>query len=202
MMRHVILFLSLFVFGSVYAEEAKHYLELKVPQSVENTSKIEVIEFFWYGCPHCYDLEPQLKEWVKKLPADVEFKRIPANFSETWALHAKVFYTAQALGVTDKVHQDLYETLHANPRGLNNENDIEAFFKQHGVDNQAFKAAWNSFAVDANMRKNSNVTERYSVMGVPTLIVNGKFVITGKTAGVQDNMLHIADKVIDQQRKK
>lgn len=200
-MRFVFAFLSFLLFGNVSAEELKHYVEIKSPQPIENPGKIEVIEFFWYGCPHCYDLELQLNEWVKNLPADIEFKRIPANLGETWGLHAKVFYTAQVLGVLERVHGDLYSTLHANPRSLKSEAEIEDFFVKHGVERQSFKNAWGSFSVDAQVRKSAAAPERYSITGVPTLIVNGRYMVTGKTAGVQENMTHIVDKLTDTIRK-
>jgi thiol:disulfide interchange protein DsbA len=177
-------------------ELAGGYETLDAPQPTQNPDKIEVIEFFWYGCPHCYDFEPILESWVKKLPANVEFIRIPAAFSDLWAKHAKAFYVAQALGVLDKVHADFFDTLQNKHQQLGTEEQLAAFFTAHGVKESDFQEAYNSFLVDTKVRQATVTPARYGVTGVPVLIVNGKYKVDGKSAGSHEKMIEVANQLI------
>jgi thiol:disulfide interchange protein DsbA len=172
------------------------YETLDAPQPTLNPDKIEVIEFFWYGCPHCYDFEPILESWVKKLPANVEFIRIPAAFSDLWAKHAKAFYVAQALGVLDKVHADFFDTLQNKRQKLETEEQLAAFFAAHGVKEADFREAYNSFLVDTKVRQAAVTPAHYGVTGVPVLIVNGKYKVDGKSAGSHEKMIEVTDRLI------
>jgi thiol:disulfide interchange protein DsbA len=172
------------------------YETLATPQPTQNPDKIEVIEFFWYGCPHCYDFEPVLESWVKRLPANVDFIRQPAAFSDLWAKHAKAFYVAQALGVLDKVHADFFDTLQNKRQKLETEDQLAAFFTAHGVKEADFHEAYNSFLVDTKVRQAEATPARYGVTGVPVLIVNGKYKVDGKSAGSHEKMIEVADQLI------
>jgi protein dithiol oxidoreductase (disulfide-forming) len=155
------------------------------PTSV-NPGQIEVIEFFWFGCPHCFGVEPFLQEWLKHKPANVVFKRIPAAWSggEHMDIDAKAFYTAQALGIAEKIQEPLFNAIHLqNQYNLTNSQDaLQKFFSKYGVTKQQFDGAWNSFGVQLKMNQALETLQRYGVQGVPTFIINGKW-MTG--AGYQ-----------------
>lgn len=172
------------------------YETLDTPQPTQNPDKVEVIEFFWYGCPHCYDFEPILESWVKKLPANVDFIRQPAAFSDLWAKHAKAFYVAQALGVLDQVHADLFDALQNKHQKLESEEQLAAFFTAHGVKEADFHEAYNSFLVDTKVRQAAVTPARYGVTGVPVLIVNGKYKVDGKSAGSHEKMIEVVNQLI------
>lgn len=180
-------------------EEGKGYESLKTPQPTQNPEKVEVIEFFWYGCPHCYSFEPELDAWVKKAPKNVEFIRQPAVFNETWGKHAKAYFVAEALGVVDKVHADLFDAIQNKKQKLDNEAELSAFFEAHGVAKEQFKEAYGSFAVDAKMRQAPVIAGRYGITGVPTVIINGKYVTSGPLAGSHEKMLEVMDQLIKQE---
>jgi thiol:disulfide interchange protein DsbA len=193
-----IAFLALFCLsGLAYADGG--YETVSPAQPVQNPDKIEVIEFFWYGCPHCYSLEPSIVAWLKTKPANVEFIRQPAVFSDLWGKHAKAFFTAEALGVGEKVHADLFDAIQNKRQKLTDEDELAKFFVDHGVKDADFRAAYNSFMVDAKMRQAETMAARYGITGVPALIVNGKYRITATTAKSQENMINITNQLIQQE---
>lgn len=193
-----IAFLGLFCFATLARAEGGYETVTPV-QPVQNPDKIEVIEFFWYGCPHCYHLEPAMNAWLKTKPANVEFIRQPAVFSELWGKHAKAFFTAEALGVVDKVHADLFDAIQNKKQKLTAEDDLAKFFAEHGVKDEDFRSAYNSFLVDAKMRQAETMGARYGITGVPALIVNGKYRVTGPSAKSQENMLTVTNQLIQQE---
>jgi len=197
-MLKIVAFLGLWTIA-LFAHAEEGYDIINPAQPVQNPQKIEVIEFFWYGCPHCYKFEPAVAEWKKKLPANVEFKRQPAVFSELWGKHAKAFFTAEALGVLDKVHADLFDAIQNQKKKLTSEEELAAFFADHGVKTDDFKNAYNSFAVDAKLRQAEAMGPRYGITGVPTLVVNGKYRVSGPSAKSQENMLPVVDEIIKQE---
>lgn len=193
-----IAFLALFCLTGLARAEGG-YEAVSPAQPVQNPSKIEVIEFFWYGCPHCYSLEPSMVEWLKNKPANVEFIRQPAVFSDLWGKHAKAFFTAEALGVGEKVHADFFDAIQNKKQKLVSEEELAKFFAAHGVKDEDFKAAYNSFMVDAKMRQAETMAARYGITGVPALIVNGKYRVTATTAKSQENMLSVTNQLIQQE---
>ncbi len=180
----------------VAEEDAKGYQILPTAQPTQNPDKVEIIEFFWYGCPHCYSFEPELTAWLKKKPDIVEFIRHPAVFNETWGKHAKAYFVAEALGVVDKVHADLFDAVQNKKQKLDNAAELGDFFAAHGVDKEKFKAAYNSFAVDAKMRQAPVISSLYGITGVPAIIINGKYVTSGPIAGSHAKMLEVMDPVV------
>lgn len=196
-------FVFLLVFGVMGLSQAEStsYEQLSPPQPTQNPDKVEVIEFFWYGCPHCYHFEPMLEAWLKNKPENVDFIRQPAVFSKLWALHAKAYYTAEALGVLDKVHADFFDTIQNKRQKLVDKDELAEFFAQHGVDKADFEAAYDSFLVDAKLRQARAMAPRYGVTGVPTIIVNGKYKITARLAGSQENMIKVMNDLIKRESK-
>jgi Protein-disulfide isomerase len=193
-----IAFLALFCLTGLARAEGG-YENVTPVQPVQNPDKIEVIEFFWYGCPHCYSLEPSVAAWLKTKPANVEFIRQPAVFSELWGKHAKAFFTAEALGVSEKVHADFFDAIQNKKQKLTSEDELAKFFAAHGVKDDDFRAAYNSFLVDAKMRQAETMGPRYGITGVPAIIVNGKYRVTATTAKSQDNMLKVTNDLIQQE---
>lgn len=184
----------------ISAEETNTGYEVLSPaQPTQHADKVEVIEFFWYGCPHCYDFEPELKKWVKSQDKNVEFIRQPAAFNEVWSKHAKAYYTAEALGVVDKIHDDFFDALQNKKQSLETEEDLAKFFVAHGVKEADFHDTYNSFVVDAKMRKAPLMAAQYGLTGVPAIIINGKYKTNGPLAGSHEKMLEVMTRLVKQE---
>jgi len=192
------LFTLMLSFTSIINAETLGYEAVTPAQPTKSTDKIEVIEFFWYGCPHCYSFEPFLSKWAKTLPKNVEFIRQPAVFSELWGKHAKAYFTAEALGVVDKVHSDLFDAVQAK-QSLETEDELAKFFAAHGVKESDFRTNYNSFLVDAKMRQAKTMAARYGVNGVPAIIINGKYRTNATLAGSQEKMIDVINQLIKQE---
>jgi thiol:disulfide interchange protein DsbA len=179
----------------------KDFTQLRGVQPVETPGKIEVVEFFWYGCPHCYSLEPALEAWVKKLPPDVQFRRIPAVLSEAWAVHARYFYTFEALGVLDKVHRSFFDAIHKDRLVVTNEQAVTEWLKKNGIDRNKFDEAYKSFGVQAKVKRAAQLSSAFQLDGVPLLAVQGKYTVSAEQGGSHAGMLSTVDYLIDQTRK-
>jgi thiol:disulfide interchange protein DsbA len=182
-------------------QAGKDYEVIDPPQPTADPSKIEVIEFFWYGCPHCYHFEPDLNAWLKKKPANVEFIREPAVFDpeSPWAAHAKAFYTAQALGIIDAVHKDFYEAIQNQQRKLLSEQELAEFFKEHGVSEEEFRKAYKSFAVDTKMRQAPLLAPRYGIHGTPAVVINGKYRTGSKMVKSFPRLIEVMNALIERE---
>jgi thiol:disulfide interchange protein DsbA len=163
------------------------------PQPVETGGKVEVREFFWYGCSHCFALEPWLDKWLKTLPKSAQFVRTPAVFNEQWAVHARAYYAFEALGITAKMHYALFHALHAEKRPLNNADGLAAFVTEKGGDRTAFLDAYNSFGMQANLNRALQAARAYNIDSVPTLIVDGKYMTNANIAGGYDKVPKVLD---------
>lgn len=193
------LLILLFSWSALLKAEQLGYETISPAQPTHDPAKVEVIEFFWYGCPHCYDFEPMLEKWLKTLPSNVEFIRQPAVFSELWAKHAKAYFTAEALGVIDKVHADFFDAIQVKKQQLESEDQLAKFFVAHGVNETEFHNTYNSFLVDAKMRQAATTAGRYGVTGVPAIIINGKYKTNGPLAGSHEKMIEIMNQLIKQE---
>jgi thiol:disulfide interchange protein DsbA len=183
--------------------EGTDYIELKPPQSVESPGKIEVIEFFWYRCPHCYALEPDLESWVKRLPRDVQFRRIPGILNEDWAIDARIFYTLEAIGEVNRVHRQLFDVIHQQG-GVRLRGDafakwIADWLAKQKVDMAKYDAAFHSFTVESKLRRAAQMAGSYRLDGVPALSVQGRYLVLASTS--QKAMLATADFLIGEARK-
>ena len=176
-------------------QAGRHYIELPIPQPVETGDKIELREFFWYGCPHCYSLEPALNVYVKKLPANVRFVRTP-GVAPHWLIHGQAFYTFEMLGVTEKLHAPFFEAWHTKNRPFNNEASIAEFAAERGVDKTKFKDAFNSFAVRTRLERARQLNVGYMVDSVPALAVDGRYLTSPAAAGGEEAMFKVADFLI------
>ncbi len=175
------------------------YETITPAQPTQSADKIEIIEFFWYGCPHCYAFEPLVDKWSKSLPKNVEFIRQPAVFNEVWAKHARAFYVAETLGVVEKVHADLFDTIQNKKEPLDSEEALSKFFVAHGVTEAQFKDAYASFGVDSKVRQAPAIAAKYGITGVPTVIINGKYKTNGTVAGSHEKMIEVMNKLINQE---
>ena len=209
MKRIAILLASLALFGlaaspalSADFVEGQHYTRIDPAQPTSTPDKVEVVEVFWYGCPHCYRLEPYVKRWLKTKPDNVEFVRMPGIFSPRWMIHARAYYTAEVLGVVDKLHDPIFEAIHGARQPLNTQDEIMALFKEHGVSEEDFKRVFLSFAVDSKMRRASEMTMRYDIDGVPALIVNGKYRTSASQAGSNAAVFQVVDYLVALESKK
>lgn len=177
------------------------YSELKAVQPVEGKGRVEVVEFFWYRCPHCYSLEPSLEAWVKKLPADVHFVRIPAVLSDNWAIDARIFYAFEALGVLDKVHRSFFDAIHKDRLNIASEPAMNEWLGKNGIDRKKFDDAVKSFGVQAKVKRAAQLSAAYQLDGVPMLAVQGKYTVSAEQGGTQSGMLTTTDYLIDMARK-
>jgi len=181
------------------------YELLTPPQATNNPDKVEVLEFFWYGCPHCFYLEKNLRPWLKTKPDYVEFKRVPAVFSKTsgWAVTAKAYYTADALDILEKIHTPFFEAIHKKKRRAlkKQEQAIQGFFADYGVTEKQFSRTYHSFWVDTQIGKALDMTQNYGISGVPVLFINGKYRLTSEKADGYDNMKKVLNYLIEKEYK-
>ena len=168
------------------------YEVLHPPQLTETGGRIEVVDVFWYGCPACYRFLPAMEAFERDKPEYVEIRRLPAVFRETWAVHARAFYTARILGVAENTHRALFDEIHASRRPTDTREALGAFYERHGVDRAEFDRTYDSFTVESMVRKSVVMQQRYGVRGTPSVIVNGKYRVTGRLAGSYENMVEIA----------
>jgi len=167
----------------------KHYNRLSPTQPTSSApDKVEVAEVFWYGCPHCYALDPLLKAWVAKKPEYVSFVRVPAVWNAVAKTHARAFYTEETLGKTAEMHEALFREIHDNRNPLDSEDKLEAFFGKFGVDAATFKSTFDSFSVHAKLQRADELNRRYRVQYVPTIVVNGKYVTDVGMADGEDGL--------------
>jgi len=183
-------------------QSGTEYLPTQQAIPTENPAKIEVTELFWYGCPHCHQLEPQLAAWVKKLPKDVEFKRLPGIARPDWAAGAKAYYAMEALGVSEKLHGPLFEAIHKQ-RSVKPNDDaalIDWITKQGGLDRKKVEEAYNSFSVNTKMMRAMQVFRASGATSVPSLIVEGRYITSSTLAGGNNEALKTTEYLIEKVR--
>lgn len=182
-------------------EEGSHFRKMASSQGTSSApDKIEVAEVFWYGCPHCYDFDPIIDQWKADLAPDVSFIRIPVIWNPTNQLHARVMYTAEALGKLPEIHPAVFKAMHQEGNTLTKEEDLVELFAKHGVSEEEFREAYNSFAVSSSVKRAENLTRRYGVRSVPVIIVNGKYATDGQEIKTFGNMLAVTDELIERER--
>jgi thiol:disulfide interchange protein DsbA len=155
------------------------YKLIEPAQATRSGNKIEVLEFFFYGCSHCFHLHPDLTAWERKMPKDVELVLVPTIFNATWEPMAYSYYALEVMGQQLKLHDDLYEAWNVKNIDLSDESKIAAFVAQRGVDSKKFSEAYHSFSVQSKVMRSKQLTQSYNIRGTPTIIVDGKYLITG-----------------------
>ena len=181
-------------------EEGTHYDIVSPALRARSADKIEIVEFFWYGCGHCYNFEPLLTQWKKTLAEDVDFIPSPAVWNAPMGLHAQAFYTAQALGVMDKLNPALFAAMNVDRKRLGSEAEIQQVFEANGVSAQDFAKTFSSFGVTSQVRQADARARSSQITGTPEMVVAGKYRISTRKAGTQANMLKIADFLIAKER--
>jgi len=191
----VLLFLLLPAVSPAGYQEGKHYYELAFNQPVETGDKIEVREFFWYGCPHCYDLEPVLTRWLKRLPPNARFTRTP-GVAPQWLIHAQAYYALDSLGAAEKLHAVFFEAMNKQRRRLNEETSLTQFVAEHGVDPKKFRQAFSSFGVHLKLERAKRLSQEFGIASVPSFVVDGKYLTSPTTAGGEDEVLRVMEYLI------
>ena len=183
------------------AQQQFGYSEVNPPQPVDAKGKIEVVEFFWYGCPHCYNLEPHIEAWLKRLPPDVEFRRIPAVFNQRWAHDAAIYYTLESMGLLDKLHRPLFDAIHKDRLQTDNQAALSEWLQKHGVDPKKFIDTMKSFGVQSKTRRATQQTVAYKIDGTPAMAVQGRYTVSADQGKSQQGMLQAVDQVVAMVRK-
>lgn len=182
-------------------KEGVHFTRLVPAQpSSGSAEQVEVTEAFWYGCPHCYALDPYLESWRKQAPAYVKFVRIPVIWNPRTGTHARLFYTAEALGKLDELHSQIFRELNVNNNPLDSAAGIEAFFTARGVAKEEFSRTFSSSAMEAKLEEASLLLRRYRIESVPTLVINGKYVTDVGKAGGQRQLINVLNELVARER--
>ena len=186
--------------ASAQLVEGKQYARIANPQPVETGKKIEVIEFFSYGCPHCAELEPILDAWLAKLPPDVAFRRVPVMFQPRWVPLAKIYYTLDALGVESKLSPDVFKAIHGLGKPLWDDKAFYDWAAGNGLDRKKVEDVAKSFAVDGRMKRATQLAKEYDIQAVPTVVVDGKFVASSSSVGSHAALPAALDELIAKAR--
>ena len=206
------LLLATFLMFSVHAEdghehatltnpqEGRHYHRITpdVPTDVEE-GKVEVVELFWYGCPHCFDFEPHLESWKENIPEHISFKRMPAVLNRGWISHARAFYALETMGELDRIHPLFFEAIHSQGRRLRDKESMARFLLQHGIDEEKFKSAYDSMYVETKIKRSEQIVRQYGVSSVPQVVINGKYRTSASDAGGYENLLHLVNMLAEQE---
>jgi thiol:disulfide interchange protein DsbA len=179
----------------------KEYELLSPPQAVETGKKIEVLELFAYTCPHCFDLEADINKWAKQLPKDVEFRRLPAIFRDDWIPFAKVFYTLEAMGLTERLHGEFFNAIHVRHTRFNDDNAIFDWVEKQGIPRKSFIDIYSSFSTQSKALRAKQLTKAYGISGVPAVIVDGKYRTSVSNTGSHAGLLSALDQLIKQARQ-
>lgn len=199
-----VLILTLLIPLTSYAKDysdGNGYTTITPAVRTADPSKVEVVEVFWFGCPHCYYLEPYTQAWKKTISSDVDFKYLPAVFGRNWLPHAKAFYVADLLGIEDKMHADLYDAINVKRQRLTSEDDLAAFFAKYGVSKNEFQKQFNSFAVNSRLSQADAKIRAYGVRGTPSLIVNGKYLVNAETANGNEHIYDVINYLIKKEEQ-
>jgi len=153
----------------------RDYLIINPPQPTDTGGKVEVLEFFWYGCPHCNSLQAPLGQWLKSKPADVEFRRVPAILGQSWIPLTQAFFTLEAMGLTEKLHHEVFSAVHREKIKLQDPNTLFDWVAKRGVDRKQFMDTYNSFGVRSRVQRAIDMTRNYDIPGTPAIVVDGRY---------------------------
>jgi len=170
------------------------------PQPVSVAGRIEVIDFFWYGCPHCNNLQPALERWISNKPADVLVLRIPAILRDSWAPHARIYYTLEALREVERLHQRVYHGYHVEGLHMSKPEVMAAWAERNGIDREHWEQAYNSPEVQRKVEEAARLTRAYQVTGTPTLVVNGRYLTSGSMVESLSRVVNIVDGLVNKVR--
>jgi thiol:disulfide interchange protein DsbA len=198
----ILLLLPLLILHTAHAEWGEGFdpIDPPIPTTTAD-GKVEVVEFFWYGCPHCYQMEPELQTWLENKPENVSFVRVPAPLNNKWTVHAQFYYAAEILGLTEKLHMPLFEAMHVKKRRLYDKDSLIEFAVEQGVDKKEFIDALNSFGVYVKVQNARKLGQRYQLDGVPAIGINGKYKTSGSLAGSYSKMFEIVSQLVAEESK-
>ena len=200
--KFVAFFAALLIGAPALAQGQPQFTEIKPAQPIETDGKkIEVVEFFWYGCIHCYNLEPVLESWVRKLPPDTQFRRVPAVFNQRWGHDAAIFYTIEAMGLLDKLHRPLFDAIHRDRLNTADEQAFSQWLQKQGVDAKKFMETMKSFSVQSKTRRAVQLTTAYKIDGTPAMAVQGRYTVSADQGRSREGMLETVNYLVEQVRK-
>jgi thiol:disulfide interchange protein DsbA len=189
--------------GSAFAQlafiEGNDYQRISQPVKTSQPDKVVVTEIFWYGCPHCFRFEPYIERWSASLPEGVVFEQVPSSLNPRWTEHARAYYAFKVMGVLDQIHEAFFDALHLKRLRLNSVDTIAEWVGEQGLDEKAFREAYFSFPVETQIRKNVQKEKLYGHGGVPAVIVNGKYLVSGSLAGSNERMIEIMTFLVAQE---
>lgn len=174
-------------------QAGQHYFVIEKPPASAAGDKVEVVEVFSYACIHCAHFEPMVQAWRRKMPANATFSYVPAAWNAQWEAFARGYYAAQALGVQEKTHEALFKAIHEERRAFNNYSDIAAWYATHGADAAKFTDTMTSLPVQSQIDRSKELVAAYGIDGTPTVIVAGKYRVTGASAGGYENVFDVVD---------
>lgn len=201
MNKFFLFLLSLWLNIAPALEEGFDYQSVVPAVPVQNPTpgRVEVIEMFWYGCPHCFHFEPILNNWVQHRPNNVDFFRVPAIFRDSWEPLARAFYTAEVLGILERIHPILFQAVQEQHRKLENIQEIRTFFAEQGINNPDFERIFNSFGIETKIRRAKDLTRRYGIDGVPAVVIQGKYRTNGTLTGGLEKVPPVIDALIQKE---
>lgn len=200
MLKRLLMVLALATAGFTAPAQAQGQPYTTLPEPIATGGEgIEVIEFFWYGCSHCYAFEPYIERWLKTLPADVKFRRVPAMFNRNWAEAGRVYYTLEAMNLLDRLHRPLFDAIHQDRLRITQEGQLRDWLTRQKVDVDKYFATATSFSVESKLKRAAVLTEASRIQGVPAMMVNGRYLVSAEV-GSQEKMLQIVDALIERNR--
>lgn len=184
-------------------KDGTDYLTLDKPAPTEAAAgQVEVVEFFWYSCPHCNSFEPQLEAWAKKLPKDVVVRRVPVSFRPDFEPQQRLYYVLEGMGKVDALHKKVFYAIHVEKQALNTAALVTAWAEKQGIDKAKFTEMYNSFSVSTKVRKATQLQDIYKVDGVPALGIAGRYYTSGTLAQSMERALLVTDHLVGQSRSK
>jgi protein dithiol oxidoreductase (disulfide-forming) len=182
-------------------QAGKDYLAISPAQPTDTGDKVEVVEVFSYMCPHCHEFEPKLAPWVKQLPADTQFRRMPVVFGRaSWETLARTYYALEALGEIERIHPKIFAAIHDDNVILQQKDVLFDWIEKQGIDRKKFASAYDSFSMGGKLQRSTQRAQSYGINGVPSIVVDGKYLVSTSQAGSYENMLKIADELVKQAR--
>ena len=190
------IFLILITSSNLYAQK---YVQISTEKQQESKDII-IYEFFWYGCPHCYNLEPTMDRIEADLEKDTKVVKLPVALRDSWIPHAKLYYALKQMDKIDQVHNLIFEEIHLEDNRLNTEQQMIDFLGKHGIDTDKFIEKYNSFGTEARIKKASNLAKKYQIDSVPTIIINGKFLTSGSYVSSYDELYSVVNLLVERER--
>lgn len=182
------------------AFEGHDYARVSQPQPVTTGKKIEVLEFFWYRCPHCFQLEPALNNWMKTLPRDAQVRRVPAVFRDDWMPGAKLYYTLEQMNLLGRLHHKVFDAYHIDNVNLNDPGVLGGWIARQGVDRKKFEGIYRSFSIQSKAAQGGRLATTYAITGVPAFVVDGKYATSVSMTGSPQRLFEVLDQLIAKAR--